>query len=150
MRKLLLIAAGVLTLFMCSCKTKEQETMKSSSEKETKTPAEVSITNSVKDADVWILPQTEENLKTTVWGTPTLSKLGGGESRSIGLDDPGDDGQYIFRMIDTDSFYYSANGIVLETGWSAEIKGNDLKAELVVSDENGTEQNTYDVFCARL
>ena len=35
---------------------------------------EISVTfvNGVEDADIWILPQTDESLGTTLWGTPTL------------------------------------------------------------------------------
>ena len=118
---------------------------------ETKNDPAVTFINNVHDADVWILPQTEANLKTTVWGTATLSKTIKGESSQVPLCEPGDDGQYIFRMIDTDHFFYSANSLILEAGWSLEIKGDDLHSVTIeVSDENGELQNTYEVFAARL
>ena len=111
----------------------------------------VTFINGVKDADVWILPKTEKNLKTTVWGKATVSKVKTGESRQTVLPQPGDDGLYILRMIDTDSFFYSADGITLEDGWTIQIKGDDLKSvTLEVSDENGALKNTYEVFAARL
>ena len=111
----------------------------------------VTFVNEVKDADVWILPQTEKNLKTTVWGTATLSGVSVGESRQAPLCEPGDDGLYMFRMIDTGHFYYSANGIVLKAGWTARLRGDDLYSyTLEVTDETGAVDNTYEVFSARL
>ena len=107
--------------------------------------------NGVKDADIWILPQTEKNLKTTVWGTATASGVKTGERRETPLCDPGDDGLCMFRMIDTDHYYYSANGITLKVGWTLQLKQNDLHAvTLEVSDENGVLIQTYNVFAARL
>jgi rhodanese-related sulfurtransferase len=107
--------------------------------------------NGVKDADVWILPQTESNLKTTVWGTATASKVQTGERRETSLCAPGDGGYYMLRMIDAEHFYYSANSITLKAGWTLEIKGDDLHSvTLEVSDENGALVSTYEVFAARL
>ena len=128
-----------------SVHAKEQNNM------ETKNDPTVTFINSVHDADVWILPQTPENLKTTVWGTATLSKTKTGESRQAPLCEPGEDGQYIFRMIDTNHCFYSANGLILEAGWSMEIKGEDLYSLTIeVSDENGEIINTCEVFARRL
>ena len=90
-------------------------------------------------------------MKTTVWGTATISKIKTDESRQFSLCEPGDDGLYILRMIDTESFYYSADGIALEEGWTLRIEGNDLWSIVVeVLDESGVLQNTYEVFSARL
>lgn len=57
----------------------------------------VTFVNAVHNADVWILPQTAANLKTTVWGTPSIAKAKTGESRSAPLCAPGEDGFYLFR-----------------------------------------------------
>ncbi len=111
----------------------------------------VCFINGVKDADIWILPQTEGNLKTTVWGTATASGVKTGENRETPLCEPGDDGCYILRMIDTDHYFYSANGITLKAGWSLQIKKNDMHSvTLEVSDESGALIGTYEVFAARL
>lgn len=111
----------------------------------------VTLINGVTDADVWILPKTKENLKTTVWGKATVSKIKTGESRKAPLCEPGDDGLYLFRMIDSDGFFYSANDIILEAGWSVQIKENDLLTVVIeVTDENGVLINTYEMFTARL
>ena len=107
--------------------------------------------NGVKDADIWILADTEANRKTTVWGTATASKVKTGESRETPLCEPGENGLYLFRMIDTDSFFYSANGISLEAGWTMQIEGEDLHSITIkVIDGDGKLSDTYDVFAARL
>ena len=144
MKKAVLIFVCLFTLLLCGCDSKEQSDMDNKN-------GTVTVINKVKDADIWILPQTEKNLKTTVWGTATVSKLKTSESRQAPLCEPGDDGLCIFRMIDTDSFYYSANGIKLENGDTLEIKENEAQAyALEVRGKNGRVKNTYDVFSARL
>ena len=144
MKKAVLIFVCLFTLLLCGCNLKEQSDMDNKN-------GTVTVINKVKDADIWILPQTEKNLKTTVWGTATVSKLKTDESRQAPLCDPGDDGLYIFRMIDTDSFYYSANGIKLENGDTLEIKETEAQAYVLeVRGENGKVKNTYEVFSARL
>ncbi len=144
MKKAVLIFVCLFTLLLCGCDSKEQSDMDNKN-------GTVTVINKVKDADIWILPQTEKNLKTTVWGTATVSKLKTDESRQAPLCEPGDDGLCIFRMIDTDSFYYSANGIKLENGDTLEIKENKEQAfALEVRDENGRVKNTYEMFSARL
>lgn len=144
MKKAVLIFVCLFMLLLCGCNSKEQSDMDNKS-------GTVTVINKIKDADIWILPQTEKNLKTTVWGTATVSKLKTSESRPTPLCEQGDDGLYIFRMIDTDSFYYSANGIKLESNDTLEIKENEAQAcALEVRDENGKVKNTYEVFSARL
>ena len=129
-------------LFLCSCKTNQTAPVNNKT---------VTFINEVKDADVWILPETEENLKTTLWGTATVSGIKKNESRKAPLCDAGEDGLYIIRMIDTDSIYYSAGGIALESGWTVRITGNDLQSIMVeVTDENDVLKNTYSVFAASL
>ena len=98
MKKAVLIFVCLFMLLLCGCNSKEQSDMDNKN-------GTVTVINKIKDADIWILPQTEKNLKTTVWGTATVSKLKTRESRPTPLCEPGDDGLYIFRMIDTDSFY---------------------------------------------
>ena len=135
----------IAILLLCGCGVREQNSMEITNNKT------VAFINDVKDADLWLLPKTEENLKTTVWGAATASKLGQGESRKIPLCEPGADGHYILRMIDTDGFFYSAGGIALRSGWTIHIIENDPHSVSVeVTDENGILQNTYEVFKARL
>jgi len=146
MKKAVLIFICLIALLLlCGCRVKEQNNMEIANNKT------VNFINDVKDADLWILPETEKNLKTTVWGTATASKVKYGESRKVPLCEPGDDGHYILRMIDTDGFFYSVGGIALESGWTIHIMENDPRSVSVeVTDENGIIQNTYEVFNARL
>ena len=141
----LIIICLIALLLLCGCGVKEQNNM------EIKSNKTVTFINGVKDADLWILPKTEENLKTTVWGAATASKIRQGESRRVPLCEPGDDGHYILRMIDTDGFFYSAGDIELGSGWTVHIRETDPRSVTVdVIDENGDTQNTYEVFKARL
>ena len=105
---------------------------------EPKSIGTITFINSVSDADIWILADTEANRKT-------------GESRQEPLCEPGDEGLYMFRMIDTDKYYYSADHIAIEDGWSVEIKGEELHLITIeVTDGNGAFVNSYEVFAARL
>ena len=132
-------------LLLCCCTSKETETM------ETKSIGTITFINSVSDADVWILADTEANRKTTLWGTATVSKITKGESRQAPLCEPGDEGLYMFRMIDTDKYYYSADRIAIKDGWTMEIKGEELHLITIeVTDGNGNPAGTYEVFAARL
>ena len=120
-------------------------------EPQPETGKSVCFINEVKEADVWILPETEKNLKTTVWGTATAAKVQPGELRRVPLCEPGSSGRYLLRMIDTDSFYYSANSLMLADGWTITLKEDEAHAvTAVVTDSNGTLQSTYEVFAAKL
>ena len=132
-------------LLLCGCHAKERIEMEPTI---TKT---VTFVNTVRDADAWILPQTAANLKTTVWGTATVPRAKTAESRQVPLGEAGDGGLYIFRMIDADGFFHSANGIVLENGWR--MKVGERAGEgcvLEVLDGDGVLQKTHGVFSARL
>ena len=149
-KSLLLAACALIGALLCGC-GKTEQTVPADPKPSPESGAAIVFVNGLEQADVWILPETEKNLKTTVWGTATVSKVKTDESRQAELCEPGVDGLYLFRMIDTDSFYYSANGISLEDGWTVEIKENDLNNySLEVRDKNGKTQKTYDVFSARL
>ena len=111
----------------------------------------VTFVNGVTDADVWLLPDTEANRKTTLWGAATASGVKTDESRQTPLCEAGDDGLYLIRMIDADHIYYSANGVALESGWTVRIAGADLRSVTAeVTDETGALQCTYEVFAASL
>lgn len=146
MRKKILTAVCIFSmLLLCCCTSKETETM------ETKSIGTITFINSVSDADVWILADTEANRKTTLWGTATVSKITKGESRQAPLGEPGDEGLYMFRMIDTDKYFYSADHIAIKDGWTVEIKGEELHLITIeVTDGNGDPAGTYEVFAARL
>ena len=69
---------------------------------------EISVTfvNGVEDADIWILPQTDENLGTTLWGTPTLKDSVKDTIGTCRIE--GGAENYIVRIIDADEAYYAA------------------------------------------
>ena len=148
MRKAISVLLCLFTLMVfCSCNTtKESETMATTSCDRT-----ITITNRVYEASVWVLPDTEANRKTTLWGTPTVSKIGADESCQAGIGKPGDNGLYIFRMIDTEKMYYSSENIVLEDGWTLEIKQDSTHVYVIeVTDKDGNLNATYEVFAAKL
>lgn len=146
MKRLISIVLCIFILLLCcNCTIKESETM------ETTCDRTVTVINGIKEADIWILPKTEENLKTTLWGKAVASKVKENESRQVPLSKPGDDGLYIFRMIDNDHMYYSAEDLILEDGWTLEIKG-ELMADVIieVTDKDGAVKVAYEVSAARL
>lgn len=146
MKKAIWLATGLLMLMMlfCGCNT-EGNNMESAK------TGTVTVISGLTDADMWILPDTEANRKTSLWGTATAAQVKTGESRPVSLCEPGDGGRYLLRVIDADEFYYSADGVVLQDGWTVTITETDLmSAAAEVADENGVLQHTYDVFMARL
>ena len=139
------VACILGVLLSCGCHAKKEIEMEIPC---TKT---VTFVNAVREGDAWILPRTTAILKTTLWGTPTVAKVQTGESRPAPLREPGNGGLYVFRMIDTDGFFHSADGLVLEDGWTVKIEGDGMQGvSIEVSDGNGVLQRTYEVFSARL
>ena len=153
MKRAVLIAVSLLLLFLCGCDTEGTvESMTNQNTESVSASAKtVTVISGVTEADVWLIPDTQANRSTSLWGTATGSGVKPGESREAPLCEPGDDGCYLLRMIDVDGFYYSASGVTLNDGWSLEIKAGDAPAVTAeVTDENGVLQNTYEVFSARL
>ncbi len=105
--------------------------------------------NRAVEADVWIIPDTEANRKTTVWGSATVK---GSRPDTDSPIDPEDSDKYLFRMIDSSKMYYSADAIEIPENGIIEIRSeeNSMEAELEVFDENGDSQAVYEVFKARL
>lgn len=141
----LIILCLLMLLLLGGCKTKEQNDPLAVPDKT------VTVQNEVKDANVWILPETEENKKTTVWGAATAANVQTGEGREVPLCEPGDGGLYLLRMIDTDSFYYAASGLKLDAGFTITLKEDENRAVTAeVTNETGALQGTYEVFSAKL
>ena len=133
------------------CKTKEQPAA------ETPTPApgsgaSITFVNGVEEADVWILPETEANLKTTLWGTATIAKLATDASCEVSLDALGGPGVYILRLIDTRGMYYAVNGVPLAPGDIVQIRSGEvpMSALVEVTGADGALRETFEVFAARL
>ena len=98
----------------------------------------VTFINEVEAADVWILPQTEENLKTSLWGAPSFSKMsiGGSDTCVVNC---ASTGRYIVRIIDADGAYYAANDLVLDDHYTVrfETQGSKYEAAVVTLDDRG-------------
>lgn len=114
----------------------------------------VTFTNEIGiKADIWILPETEENLNTTLWGAATASGLEANESREITPELLYDSEEtYILRVIDEDKMYYSANGITLKDGDKLVLREgeNPMTAFLDVFSVGAETVQSYNVFMARL
>ena len=142
---LIILCLLMLLLLLGGCKTEAP------AGPQTEPKKTVVFCNEVKDAAVWVLPETEENKKATVWGTATAANVQTGEGREVPLCEPGDGGLYLLRMIDTDSFYYAASGLKLDAGFTITLKEDEAHAvTAVVTDSDGTLQSTYEVFAAKL
>lgn len=111
-------------------------------------PVRVTFVNETQTADVWILPQTEENLKSSLWGTATVGKLGTGEQREVELSGTEDGGTYIVRIIDDEDAYYAVNDVSLGDGYSIRFTTADSKfdAVLEICDADGNVMNTQPAF----
>ena len=92
----------------------------------------VSFQNEVEEADVWLLPQTEENLKTSLWGTPSAGALGKGASVELTLTNPEFAETWLLRIIDRDKAYYSAKDLKLEDGYTLVFKSEGSKFDAVI------------------
>lgn len=145
MKKILLIAlCVVISLGLFSCKNKENdEKSKKISESSAEKLISVEFINEVVKADVWILPQTEENLKSSLWGTATISKIKAGERKTVKIKE-NEEKTYIIRLIDTEKAYFSVNDVVLDNNYSIVFKTDESKYDAVISvfDENGVETNS--------
>ena len=110
----------------------------------------VTFYNGVREADVWLLPETEEIKKTTLWGEATLPRLGAGASREAALPAPGPSGLYALRVIDTEGMYYAADGLRLASGDVLMLSEEKTRTVLTVTRANGAPEEQYAVFAAKL
>ena len=94
--------------------------------------------NEVEDADIWILPQTEANRKTSLWGTATIGGLGKGEEKEVVLTADYDVEYFMVRIIDEDHAFYSAQDLVLENGYTLAFRSEDSKFDAVIEVLDGT------------
>ena len=100
----------------------------------------LTIVNEAIDADFWILPQTEANLRTTVWGTATAGDLGKEETAEISLRETYEADSWMIRIIDKGHALYSANDLVLSDGCQIVFKTEASLSEAVieVTDQEGS------------
>ena len=137
--KTLLCLFLVLTLFAC----RKQEEAKPE-ETETSTTGEmmkIRFVNEVEDTDLWILPQTEKNLKTSLWGTATVAMLKKEDAIEVVIEETSDH-LYILRLIDQRGALYSANDFELHDGDTIVFDAIDddfVRARLTLLDKEGKE-----------
>ena len=137
--KTLLCLFLVLTLFACQKQgeIKPEET-------ETSTTGEmmkIRFVNEVEDTDLWILPQTEKNLKTSLWGTATVAMLKKEDAIEVAIEETSDH-LYILRLIDQRGALYSANDFELHDGDTIVFDAIDddfVRARLTLLDKEGKE-----------
>ena len=92
----------------------------------------VTFENRVQGADIWILPQTAENLKTTLWGTPTIGKLAAGGTTEVILTGSYEAEAWIVRIIDAEQALYSANDLKLAEGYRILFRSEGSKFDAVI------------------
>ena len=137
--KTLLCLFLALTLFACQkqVEVKPEET-------ETSTTGEmmkIRFVNEVEDTDLWILPQTEKNLKTSLWGTATVAMLKKEDAIEVAIEETSDH-LYILRLIDQRGALYSANDFELHDGDTIVFDAIDddfVRARLALLDKEGKE-----------
>ena len=115
------------------------------------TDTEITFVNESEKTDIWILPETNENKKTSLWGKATLAGAEQGKEYSLTVSKPESVGTYIFRAIDEDKLYYEANGITLESGCTLRLKKEGpFTFTIEVTGSDGQIIGTYSVFAAAL
>lgn len=141
---LFLILLGILSISVCACGPKETNV-----KDKTKETIRFTFTNEIEQADVWIIPDTEENHKTSVWGTATVRGALPGTAYSVEAE-KSENGEYLLRMIDTEGMYYESKAFSLADDFAVIIRSADWEAELEIIDAEGNTVFTGAVFAAAL
>ena len=125
---------------------KEDET-----DKEKMETIEIGYVNEISTADVWIIPDIEENHKTSLWGTAALKGAEPEKEYSADIVKSSDD-RYLLRMIDVDELYYESGSFTLLEGYSLLIYGTDDFSEphIVIYDDRNEIVEDFGIFCAAL
>ena len=105
----------------------------------------ITVINGAEEAEFWILPQTEENWRASLWGAATLPKLRAGDQATVTLPEGT---VYFVRIIDTDHAFYAANGVTIKDGYTLRFTTEDTKFEATIDvlDEAGTVISTWAAF----
>lgn len=141
-KAVLFLLCAVMCCVLFSCKPKDGEPDLTETKK-----ISVTFINDVEKADIWILPQTEKNLKSSLWGTATISKLERGDNRTVKINES-DEGKYIVRIIDFDHAYFSADDMVIEDNGTIHFQTDETKyeAEIVSVDRSGNTLSSKEAF----
>ena len=137
--KTLLCLFLVLTLF--ACQKQEEVKLEETGTSTTGEMMKIRFVNEVEDTDLWILPQTEKNLKTSLWGTATVAMLKKEDAIEVAIEETSDH-LYILRLIDQRGALYSANDFELHDGDTIVFDAIDddfVRARLTLLDKEGKE-----------
>ena len=113
---------------------------------------DITFKNEAVRATVWILPETEENKRTTLWGEATVPEAESEDGGKFTVSKKENAATFIFRAIDSDSMYYEANGITLDNGYSVIFKQGESPRSFTIETvrPDGQTVNVYPVFAAKL
>ncbi len=111
----------------------------------------ISYVNEISTADVWIIADTPENHKTSIWGTATLKDAEPEKEYSTDIE-KSDDDHYLLRMIDKDELYYESGSFELKDGYSLLVCEGDSFQEplIIIYDDTGEKAEELTIFCAAL
>lgn len=112
----------------------------------------ITFENRIGTADVWIMEDTPENRKQSVWGDTTVKACAANEPLEIVLEAVSDDDLYIIRMIDGDGFFYEACGVEITDGQTVVIRSEEDRSgtSVCVSAGEGSPVSEYEMFAAAL
>lgn len=112
----------------------------------------ITLENQVRTADIWIMEDTPEKQKQSLWGDTTIKACETNQPQEVTLEVVSADDLYIIRMIDDNGLFYEASNVKITDGQSVVIKPNeDGSGSLVcVYDEGGNLVNEYEMFVAAL
>ncbi len=136
MKRILIFTMLVVLGFgACACNARERE--------EEPAPAgtpevtiRVAFRNEVREADAWILPNTEENRGLGIWGTATVAKAAPGREYTAEVT-KSDAGEYVLHMIDTGGMYYGSGVIPLADGYTVTVSEEGFEILLEIADAAG-------------
>ena len=111
----------------------------------------ISFIDEVEQGSVWILRDTTENRKTSVWGTAMIKPEETGKEYDAAIPLSADD-KYLFRMIDEDSLYYEAEIPKLQEGWKLRLYTGENVRDIYLEALNDKGESVHEasVFCAAL
>lgn len=160
MKYTLLLLFCSLTFLLCGCTKKEPPKPEPTSSEEPNPGDDVpsheitfSFINEAEETDVWILPDTPENRKLSLWGTPTIADIKKDETRKVSLTVPDGTDQFLVHMITPDHMYFGVGGLPLDTDSTLRFyKETDpyLVWYMEVLDADGISIGTFEVFGAAL
>lgn len=139
----------VLSLFLCACGAEAPE---GEIEEINNTPVEtinIHFRNEVQEADAWIIPNTEENRGTSLWGTATVAKSTPGTEYTARVTRSETD-EYLLYMIDVGGMYYDSGAITLLEDYTVTISEAEDEVQLAIADAAGETIFKKSIFKAAL